>query len=132
MNIDTNNNKLLDEIKSSIAEMQQQMQNTYTNLADIKITGESNDKTIKIIMTATYQFDDIELSERAFQGGIKEFKWRLREAWKNLSENIQKTTQEKTIELLQSMQIPDDIRNLSLEKPADDGDDGDGSARSHG
>ncbi len=113
---------LLSEIKSSIAEMQQHMQSTYSNLAELKLSGESNDKTIKIIMSATYQFEDIEFDERAFQGGIKEFKWRLREAWKALSENIQKTTQEKTIELLKGMQIPEEIRNLSLEdKMAENG-----------
>jgi DNA-binding protein YbaB len=111
---------LLNEIKSSIAEMQQHMQKTYSNLSELKLSGESSDKTIKIIMTATYQFEDIELDERAFQGGIKEFKWRLREAWKSLSENIQKTTQEKTIELLQGMQIPEDIRSLSLEDKTED------------
>lgn len=111
---------LLNEIKSSIAEMQQHMQKTYSNLSDLKLSGESSDKTIKIIMTATYQFEDIEFDERAFQGGIKEFKWRLREAWKALSENIQKTTQEKTIELLQGMQIPEDIRSLSLEDKTED------------
>lgn len=116
--------ELLDEIKSSIAEMQQHMQKTYSNLSGLKLSGESNDKTIKITMSATYQFEDIEFDERAFQGGIKEFKWRLREAWKALSENIQKTTQEKTIELLQGMQIPEDIRSLSLEnKTQADADD---------
>ena len=31
----------------------------------------------------------------------------------DLSEEIQKTTQSKTMELLQGMQIPDDIKNLS-------------------
>lgn len=112
---------LLDEIKSSIAEMQQHMQKTYSNLSDLKLSGESSDKTIKIVMSATYQFEDIEFDERAFQGGIKEFKWRLREAWKALSENIQKTTQEKTIELLQGMQIPQDIRNLSVDNKSGQG-----------
>jgi hypothetical protein len=70
-------------------------------------------------MSATYQFEDIDFDERAFQGGIKEFKWRLREAWKSLSENIQKTTQEKTVELLKGMQIPEDIRGLSLGDQSD-------------
>jgi uncharacterized coiled-coil protein SlyX len=39
-------NDLLSEIKSSIAEMQQHMQKTYSNLAELKLSGESNDKTI--------------------------------------------------------------------------------------
>lgn len=124
------NNDLLDEIKNSIAEMQQHMQKTYTNLSDLKLSGESNDKTVKIIMTATYQFEDIEFDERAFQGGIKEFKWRLREAWKALAENIQKTTQEKTVELLKGMQIPEDIRKISMDDQA--GGDGEGGSRAQG
>ncbi len=108
-----NSNRLLDDIKSSIIDMQKQMQATYSNLTDLKLTGESHDKTVKITMTATYGFEDIEFDEKALQGGVKEFKWRIREAWKNLSEAIQKTTQSKTIELLQSMSIPEDIRNIT-------------------
>src|SRR5690606_13877506 len=109
-------NRLLSEIKNSIMDMKQQMQATYSNLADLKISGESHDKTVKITMTATYGFEDIEFDERALQGGVKEFKWRIREAWKNFSEAIQKTTQSKTVELLQSMNIPDDIRNITMEE----------------
>lgn len=114
--------KLLNEIKNSIAGMQEQMQSTYANLSDIKIIGESHDKTVKITMTATYGFEDIEFGEDALRGGVKEFKWRIREAWKNLSEEIQKTTQNKTVELLQSMQIPDDIKQLSAEEGTEGGE----------
>lgn len=117
---------LLGEIKTSIVDMQSQMQDTYQNLADIKVTGESSDGTVRISMTATYTFEDIEFDERALQGGVKEFKWRIREAWKNLSEKIQETTQSKTIELLQGMNIPDDIRNLSVDEEG--GDQGQGGA----
>ncbi len=109
-------NALLDEIKSSIMDMQSQMQDTYSSLSDTKLVGESHDKTVKIIMTAAYAFEDIEFDERALQGGIREFKWRIREAWKNLSEEIQKATQSKTMELLQGMNIPDDIRNIGTEE----------------
>ena len=119
-------NRLLADIKNSIMDMQQQMQATYSNLADIKLTGESHDKSVKITMTATYGFEDIEFDEKALQGGVKEFKWRIREAWKNLSEEIQKTTQSKTVELLQSMQIPEDIRNITMENMTAD-DEGEGS-----
>lgn len=117
--------KLLDDIKASIVDMQSRMQNTYASLADIKLIGESRDKSLRIIMTATYAFEDIEMDERALQGGVKEFKWRLREAWKSLSEQIQKTTQNKTMELLTSMQIPDEIRNLSVTDQTE-GDEGEG------
>ncbi len=119
-----NNSNLLSDIKSSIVDMQQQMQATYSNLADMKIIGMSHDKTVKITMTATYGFEDIEFDERALQGGVKEFKWRIREAWKNLSEEIQKTTQSKTVELLQSMNIPEDIRNISLDEAGGEGGSG--------
>lgn len=115
-----NDNPLLNNIKSSIVDMQSQMQNTYASLQTLKITGESNDKTVKITMTATYQFEDIEFGPAALQGGPREFRYRIAEAWKNLSENIQKATQEKTIELLQGMQIPDEIRNLNLEVKKDE------------
>lgn len=115
MTTNPNDDHLLDEIRSSITDMQSQMQTTYSDLSDIKLMGESSDKTVRITMTATYSFEDIEFDERALQGGVKEFKWRIREAWKDLSEKIQETTQAKTVELLQGMNIPDDIRNLSIE-----------------
>lgn len=109
--------QLLSNIKNSIMDMQNQMQSTYQNLADIKISGESSDKTVKITMTATYGFVDIDFNEKALQGGVKEFKLRIREAWESVVKKIQEATQAKTIELLQQMQIPDEIKNLSL--PAD-------------
>lgn len=108
---------LLSDIKNSIMDMQNQMQSTYQNLADIKVSGESSDKTVKITMSATYAFDDIEFNEKALQGGVKEFKLRIREAWENVVKKIQEATQAKTIELLQQMQIPEEIKNLSV--PAD-------------
>lgn len=115
--------KLLDEIKHSIMDMQQHMQSTYAALADEKITGSSHDGTVKIIMTATYAFEDILFGEEALKGGVKEFKWRIREAWKDLSEKIQKTTQSRTLELLQGMDIPDEIKNLDLlENQSESGD----------
>ena len=109
-----NPDDLLSNIKSSIVDMQSQMQSTYQNLADIILSGESSDKTVKITMTATYGFQDIEFNEKALQGGVKEFKLRIREAWENLVKKIQETTQAKTMELLQQMQIPDEIRNMSM------------------
>lgn len=117
-------NSLLSEIKSSILAMQQQMQDTYARLGELKISGKSHDETIEIIMTATYQFEDIKINPRAFASADgkfsqKEFEWRLREAWKDLSEKIQKATQSKTVELLQSMNIPEDIKNINLEDETD-------------
>lgn len=106
-------NDLLSEIKNSIMDMQNQMQSTYQNLADIKVTGESIDQSVRITMTATYQFIDIDFNEKALQGGVKEFKTRIRESWENVVKKIQEATQAKTIELLQQMQIPEEIKNLS-------------------
>lgn len=113
-------NKLLKEIEDSIKNMQTQMQSTYTELAEKKLIGESSDGSVQVIMSATYSFEDIIFTEQALKGGIKEFKWRIREAWKDLSEKIQKTTQEQTMALLQGMQIPDEIKNLTT---GDNGDD---------
>ena len=110
---------LLQNIQSSIKGMQAQMQNTYSSLADIKITGSSKDSSVTITMTATYTFEDIEFDEKAMAGGIKEFKWRIREAWKDLSEKIQQTTQSKTVELLQGMDIPEEIRSIPAELKED-------------
>ena len=109
-----NPDDLLSNIKNSIVDMQSQMQSTYQNLADIILSGESSDKTVKITMTATYGFQDIEFNEKALQGGVKEFKLRIRESWENLVKKIQETTQAKTMELLRQMQIPDEIRNMSM------------------
>lgn len=120
----TQDGKLLEDIKSSIMDMQTQMQSTYTELADKKLIGQSSDESVKIIMSATYSFEDIDFTEQALKGGIKEFKWRIREAWKDLSEKIQKTTQEQTMALLQGMQIPDEIKNISVDSEGDKGSEG--------
>jgi len=106
--------QLLDDIKSSIMDMQTQMQDTYSNLNDLKISGNSSDKTVSVTMTATYSFVDLDFNERALQGGVKEFKRRINEAWDDVTKSIQKTTQEKTVELLQSMYVPDDIKNIDM------------------
>lgn len=105
--------KLLSDIQSSIMDMQSQMQNTYQNLNNVKVNGESSDKTVRIIMTATYTFVDIEFNDKALQGGVSAFKTRIREAWEDVVKKIQEATQAKTMELLQQMQIPEEIRNLS-------------------
>ena len=117
-------NKLLNDIQSSIMGMQNQMQSTYQNLADIKVSGKSIDNSIEIIMTATYGFVDVNLTKEALQGGLKEFKTRLGESLSDVVKKIQETTQAKTMELLQQMQIPDEIKNMSLPKKEDDKDGG--------
>src|ERR1700722_4111122 len=111
---------LLTEIKNSIMAMQQQMQSTYAHLGETKVSGKSRDGLIEIVMTATYQFEDIIFTQRALgdangKYSLNEFKERIKEAWRDLSDKIQKTTQSKTMELLQSMNIPEDIKKISLE-----------------
>lgn len=113
-------NSLLAEIKNSILNMQQQMQDTYARLGETKVSGKSRDGLIEIVMSATYQFEDILINPRALADAngkynLNEFKERIKDAWKDLSEKIQKTTQSKTVELLQSMNIPDDIKNITLD-----------------
>ena len=113
---------LMGDIKDSIKNMQDQMQDTYQSLSDLRVTGKSKDGTVTIIMYCNYNFGDIDFDQRALKDGVKEFKWRIREAWKNVTEEIQKTTQEKTMELLQGMEIPDEIRDMSIEDKSDDDD----------
>ena len=112
--------KLMGDIKDSIKNMQDQMQDTYQSLSDLRVTGKSADGSVTITMYANYTFGDIDFDKTALKDGVKEFKWRIREAWKNVTEEIQKTTQEKTMELLQGMDIPDEIRDMSLEDKSDD------------
>ncbi len=116
-------NMLLDEIRQSMTDMQTQMQSTYTGLETIEASGESDG--VKVTITCTYKFVDIDIQPKAMQGGLKEFKYRIREAWKKACDEVQKTTQSKTMELLQNMQIPEEIRDMSIEAPKD-GEGGEG------
>lgn len=116
---------LLNEIRKSMMDMQQQMQSTYTGLENLEVSGEADGVTIKI--TCTYKFIDIDIQPKAMQGGLKEFKYRIREAWKRACDAVQKTTQSKTMELLQGMQIPEEIRSMSIDQTTQrDEDDGKG------
>lgn len=114
-------NSLLSEIKNSIMAMQQQMQDTYARLGETKVSGKSRDGLVEIVMTATYQFDDILINPRALgdangKYSLNDFKERIKDAWRDLSEKIQKTTQSKTVELLQKMNIPEDIKNIAIDE----------------
>ncbi|OGT25913.1 MAG: hypothetical protein A3I77_01490 [Gammaproteobacteria bacterium RIFCSPLOWO2_02_FULL_42_14] len=127
---DPNEDQLLANIKNSIADMQNQMQSTYQNLADIKVSAKSHDDLVEIVLTATYAFEDIQFDNRALQGGVTEFKKRIREAFTNVVKKVQEATQAKTLELLQQMKIPDEIRNLS--SPSDQKGDDDKGGGSNG
>lgn len=98
----------LGDIQKNMEKMQQQMQSTYGNLESIEIRGESGGITITI--TCTYKFVDIDIQPSAMQGGMKVFKENIREAWNKACEAAQKTTQSKTMELLKTMNVPDDLR----------------------
>src|SRR3990167_3990737 len=107
--------KLLGEIKNSITDMQDRMQNAYKNLQNRHTSGFSKDKRVQAKFTATYDFVGIDFGSDALEGGVIEFKQRVAEALKEATVNVQKITQEQTMELLQNMQIPDDIRNMGGE-----------------
>ncbi len=113
--------KLLHDIQSSITSMQNQFKSAYEQLSNEIISGESLDKTVKVSMTATYTFHDIEFDERALQGGVKEFKWRIKEAMKDLFDKVQKLTQDRTLSMLQSMPIPQEIKDLPISKDDEEG-----------
>lgn len=113
--------KLLSDIKDSIANMQSSMQETYSELSDTKVTGKSKDGTVEITMFANYTFGDIDFDKNAMEGGVKEFKWRIREAWQNVTEQIQQATQEKTMALLQGMDVPPEIAQMTSDKDDDSG-----------
>jgi len=115
--------QLLDKFKNSILEMQTQMQSAYTDMSKIRLVGKSHDGSVVITMSGTYSFEDIEFDKKALEGGLREFRWRVREAWKDLSEKIQKTTQSKTMELLQNMPIPDEIKSLSADAEKESGEE---------
>jgi len=110
---------LAKNIKDSIQGMQESMQSTYAELGNIQVVGKSKDGTVTITMSATYVFGDIDFNESALQGGVREFKRRIKEAWEDLSSKVQETTQSHTMELLQGMDIPDEIRNITQEDEED-------------
>ena len=108
---------LLDEIRKSMAEMQEHMQSTYMGLETLEVAGNFDGVTIK--MTCTYKLNDIAIEPRAMQGGIKDFTHRLRKAWEAALEEVQRATQNQTMELMKQLQIPDEIRSLG-QNPEDD------------
>lgn len=113
---------LLDEIRKSMTEMQEQMQSTYMGLENLEVVGEFDGVTIKL--TCTYKLTDIGIQPKAMQGGLKDFTHRLRKAWEEACDAVQKATQNKTMDLMKHLQIPEDLRNISLGKNNEDDDQG--------
>lgn len=110
---DATKDELLKNIQGSMGALQERMQQTYQTLTETLIEGQSLDASVRIKMTATYTFEDIEFDRSALADGMKEFKWRIREAFRDVIKNIQENTQKQTMELLQNMEIPEEIRAIS-------------------
>lgn len=122
----TNEKDLLKQFENSMKNMQNQMQSTYQVLEKMHIQGESGGVTITL--TCTYKFVDIDIQPKAMQGGLKDFVYHLRQAWTLACENIQKTTQGKTLELLETVDIPESIRKMgetTEQKDENEGGDND-------
>ena len=115
--------ELLNKIQDSIVNMQGQFKKAYEQLSHEMITGESKDKTMKIIITATQQFRDCEMVQEALVGGFTAFRARLKEAMEDLFEKLTKTTQSRTLSMLQNMPIPDEIKDLPIDKKKDDNEE---------
>ena len=106
-------NPLLSEIQNSITDMQNHMQSVYQGLSEEHVMGEHDG--VSITMTATYGFVDINFTEKALQGGVQKFKERIKLAWEAVVKKVQEKTQAQTLELLQQMQIPDEIKAMSAQ-----------------
>ena len=79
--------KLLGEIKNSISDMQNRMQDAYKSLQTRHATGHSKDKRVKAEFTATYDFVGLDFATDALEGGVDEFKQRVNEALKEATAN---------------------------------------------
>jgi len=125
-NLTPNEDNILEELKKSMGDMQSSLEGAYKQMEEKELQGKSHDGTVTITMTATYKFVDIDFDERALKGGVKEFKWRIREAWKNLTETITSTTQEQVMDMFKDIPIPESLQDLTGQ------DDGDGEGEAQG
>lgn len=116
---------LLEQFQNSMKNMQNQMQSTYQALEKMPIKGESGGVTITL--SCTYKFMDIDIQPSAMKEGLKGFVYHLRQAWTLACEEIQKTTQGKTLELLETVDIPDSIRKMGEDAQQTEGDGGNAS-----
>lgn len=107
------NSNLMKELEDNMKKMKDDLEETFKGLDEEIFTGQSSDKSFSIEMSGTYNLKDIDFGKQALQGGVTEFKWRIREAWKNLMEQIQEATQKKTMDLLGSMNLPPELQGLA-------------------
>ncbi len=130
MSINPEEQNMLEELKKSMGDMQTNLESAYKEMEEKELQGKSHDGTVTILMTATYKFVDIQFDERALKGGVKEFKWRIREAWKNLTETITSTTQEQVMDMFKDIQVPESLQDLAgtpaLEDDTKDEDEAEG------
>ena len=63
-------------------------------------------------MTATYELVGLKYDESSLFGGLDKQKERFKEAWEDLAEKIKGATQSQTSELLSSMELPEEMRQL--------------------
>jgi DNA-binding protein YbaB len=105
--------EMMQEFEENMKKMQEDMKKTYSGLADTNLKGTSKDGLISIEMTATYQLVNWDFNELALKGGMPEFKTRLTEAWEDLNSKIQGATQSKTMELLNNMPIPEEMKQVN-------------------
>ena len=73
-------------------------------------------------MKATYTVADTDLAEAvqfnrtALEGGVNKFRQRVGEALKDLMEQIQNKTREKTLSLLGKMNLPEDLKKMAIDE----------------
>lgn len=104
---------LMKELEQNMQDMKQNLEQTFKGLDEEIFTGKSSDGSFSVEMTGTYNLKDIDFGKQALQGGVTEFKWRIREAWKNLMEQIQEATQKKTMDLLGNMNLPPELQGFA-------------------
>ena len=114
--------ELMKELEDNMKAMKDNLEDTFNGLDKEVFTGHSSDKTLNVQMSGTYKLIDIDFNKPALQGGITEFKWRIREAWKNLMDQIQEATQKKTMDLLGNMNLPPELQELAGKQAEKDED----------
>ena len=115
---------LLNQIKGSISGMQDNMKDTYEKLSGEEVIGKSNEKPeplVKVIVKANYEFVDLRFDKEALQGGVNEFKHRIKIAWADAIKQVQEITQARTMELLKGMNIPTDLQGLTDQNQDEEG-----------
>jgi DNA-binding protein YbaB len=114
---------LIDQIKNSISGMQDQMKQTYQQLSSEDVIGKSSETPtpyVEVVLKANYEFVDLAFDKNALQGGVTEFKHRIKTAFNDAIGQVQKITQERTMQLLQGMNVPQNLQQGLNENKDDD------------